>query len=340
MKCELRKLTEKVRQGTDLSLSESEQALVEMIDGGPPDEVTAEFLSAWANKGESTRELAGAARAIRARMQPIRTTRENVLDTCGTGGDGSGTFNISTAAALVAASAGVAVAKHGNRSVTSKTGSADVLARLGVNVEAPLSVVERCLEELGICFCFAPQLHPAVARVAQIRRQLGRPTIFNWIGPLCNPAAAPYQLLGIGKAAIRPAMAEALQILGTRRGAVVCGRDGLDEVTLAGGTDVSIATPDSIEQCVWQPAEFGLSAASLESMKVANVESSAAMIRQVLQGEPGPARDIVVMNAAAALWVVGVEQRLDACVHRVTVALDRKDALRLLTELSRVSQTV
>ena len=337
---ELTELTQKALQGSDLSTAEAEQAIVAMIDGGPPDEQMAKFLTALAEKGEAYSELAGAARALRGRMRRIRTTRENVLDTCGTGGDASGTFNISSAAALVAASAGVAVAKHGNRSVTSKTGSADVLARLGVNVEAPLAVVERCLDELGICFCFAPQLHPAIARVSQIRRQLGRPTIFNWVGPLCNPAEAPFQLLGVGKPAIRSAMASALQTLGTRRGAVVCGSDGLDEVTLAGETFVSIATAAGIVECVWHPSDFGLRVTGLESMKVANVEASATMILDVLRGERGPARDIVLLNAAAALWVAQIESQLADCVRRVAEAVDAENALRLLAELSRVSQDV
>lgn len=331
-------LTGKIRDGEDLSSDETERAIVEMIDGGPPDDAMRQFLTALADKGESYGELAGAARAIRARVRRIRTQQEIVLDTCGTGGDGQGTFNISTAAAVVAASAGIAVAKHGNRSITSKTGSADVLAKLGVNVEAPLRVVERCLNELGICFCFAPQLHPAVARVAQIRRQLGRPTIFNWIGPLCNPAEAPYQLLGIGKPAIRPAMAEALRTLGTQRGAVVCGNDGLDEITLSGETHVSLATVNGIDEFLWHPTDFGFRSMSLDSIKVTDVDSSAAMIQSVLNAQSGPARDIVVMNAAAALWVVGVESQLKDCVYRVTEAIDRKDALRLLAKLSRMTQ--
>ncbi len=328
-------LTQQIKSGVDLTIEQSELAIFEMIDGREADQATAEFLTALADKGESFAELAGAARAIRSRMHRVKTNRERVLDTCGTGGDGSGTFNISTAAAIVTASAGVAVAKHGNRSITSKTGSADVLAKLGVNVEASLDVIQRCLDELGICFCFAPQLHPAVARVAQIRRQLGRPTIFNWIGPLCNPADAPYQLLGVGKPSLRPAMAEALKSLGTTRGAVVCGSDGLDEITLAGETHVSLVDADGVFSMVWHPRDFGYKAASLDSMKVTDVDSSAAMITHVLNGENCPAREIVELNAAAALWIVGEESQLTACVDRVRDAIDGGAARTLLHELSR-----
>ena len=163
-----------------------------------------------------------------------------MIDTCGTGGDRSGTFNISTAAALVTAAAGVPVAKHGNRGITSKSGSADVLAALGVNIEADLATVERCLDELGICFCFAPLMHPSMRHVAAVRRKLGVPTIFNLLGPLCNPASAPFQLLGVGRPDLRDRLAAALRLLGTQRSAVVCGSDGLDEVTLNGPTHVYV----------------------------------------------------------------------------------------------------
>ena len=189
------------------------------------------MLTSLRAKGETVAEVAGAAAALRQHMTPIRTRRSGVLDTCGTGGDGSGTFNISTAAALVTAAAGVPVAKHGNRAITSRTGSADVLAALGVNIEVEVAHVEQCLDELGICFCFAPLLHQSMKQVGPVRKQLGVPTLFNLLGPLSNPARAQFHLLGVGRAELRPLLAEALALLGVERALVVHGEDGLDEVT-------------------------------------------------------------------------------------------------------------
>ena len=202
-------------------------------------------------------EVAGAAAAMRQRMTPIRSSRPDLIDTCGTGGDGSKTFNISTAAALVAAAAGVPVAKHGNRGITSRSGSADVLAALGVNIEADVACVEACLDELGICFCFAPLLHAAMKHVAPIRKQLGTPTIFNILGPLVNPASAPFQLLGVGRPELQPLLAEALLQLGVGRVLVVHGSDGLDEVTLGGVTNVIEAGGGRLQKFAWTPADFG-----------------------------------------------------------------------------------
>lgn len=333
----LGEFTQRVKAGTDLTAEEMTAAIDTMIEPQTDDATKAEFLTALADKGETYSELAGAAKAVRAQMQRVQTVRDVVLDTCGTGGDHSGTFNISTAAAIVTAAAGVAVAKHGNRGITSKSGSADVLLRLGVNIEAPLPVVQRCLDELGICFCFAPQLHPAVGNVAAVRKSLGRPTIFNWIGPLCNPADTPYQLLGVGKPALRPIMAAALRELGSRHGVVVCGADGLDEVTLAAETWVSRATEDGVTELRWQPEDFGIKTASLESLKVSSSEQSARVILDVLSGHSGPARDIVVLNAAAALWAARFDDDKLACKHRVDKAIDSGASKTLLDDLSRLS---
>ena len=237
-------IVERIHRRENLTMSEMSGVIDGIMRGQWSEADIAELLLALREKGETVDEVAGAAQALRAHMTPIRTVRRGVLDTCGTGGDRSGTFNISTAAALVTAAAGVPVAKHGNRGITSRSGSADVLAALGVNIEAPVAVVERCLDELGICFCFAPQLHPSMKHVAAVRRQLGVPTIFNILGPLCNPAAAPFQLLGVGRPPLRPLLAAALARLGTQRAAVVSGADGLDEVTLAAATHVTLVTGD------------------------------------------------------------------------------------------------
>src|SRR5262245_43141872 len=224
--------------GENLSLDEMSAAIDAVMEGRCAAEQIGLLLTGLRLKGETVEEVAGAALAMRRHMTPIRSSREGIVDTCGTGGDRSATFNISTAAALVTAAAGVPVAKHGNRRVTSRTGSADVLQQLGVNIEASVGVVEKCLDELGICFCFAPLLHPAMKQVAEVRRQLGVPTIFNLLGPLTNPASAPFQVIGVGRPELRALLAEALDMLGTRRAIVVRGDDGLDEVTLAGPTQV------------------------------------------------------------------------------------------------------
>lgn len=328
---------DEITAGRDLSLAEM-TAVIDLIMQGSCDEsAVGRFLIALHDKGETVEEVAGAAAAMRRHMTSLVSRHAVLLDTCGTGGDCSGTFNISTAAALLTAAAGVPVAKHGNRSITSRSGSADVLAALGVNIEAGLPTVQRCLDELGICFCFAPLMHPSMRHVAAVRRKLGVPTIFNLLGPLCNPAAAPYQLLGVGRSALRERLAAALCLLGTRRSAIVSGADGLDEVTLSGPTHVLLVEGESIESRTWTPADFGLAAGPLESLLVDGPEQSAAMVREVLAGVRGPARDIVVLNAAAALWVAGRASTLFAGAQAAAEAIDSGAARQLLDNLAAVS---
>ncbi|HID75023.1 MAG TPA: anthranilate phosphoribosyltransferase, partial [Planctomycetaceae bacterium] len=282
-----------VESGRDLSMEEMAGVMGRIMAGECSEDQIARLLLALRDKGETVAEVAGAAAAMRRHMTPIRTTRQDVVDVVGTGGDASGTFNISTAAALVTAAAGVPVAKHGNRKVTSRSGSADVLAELGVNIEADVARVEGCLEELGICFCFAPLLHQAMRHVGPVRRRLGVPTIFNILGPLANPAGAALELLGVGRPALRPLLAEALMLLGTHRALVVHGSDGLDEVTLSGATEVTEATGGTLREFQWNPSDFGLEPASRERWVVDGPAHSAAVIRDILAGRPGPARDIV-----------------------------------------------
>ena len=324
--------------GENLPLTEMAQVVDAVMQGKCRDEEIAALLLALREKGETVEEIAGAAQALRQHMTPIRTSRPGVIDTCGTGGDRSGTFNISTAAALVTAAAGVPVAKHGNRSITSKSGSADVLAALGVNIEATVPTVEHCLDEIGICFCFAPQLHPAMKHVAAVRRQLGVPTIFNLLGPLCNPAGAPYQLLGVGRPNLRPLLSAALGLLGTQRAVVVCGADGLDEVTLSGPTHVSLVTPEDCRDVSWTPEEFGLASAALDHLQAADPQASAAMIRRILDGAPGTPRAIVVLNAAAALWTADRSGDLAVCAQLAAEAIDSGGARKVLADLVRLSQ--
>lgn len=326
-----------VRGGESLSMDDMAIAIDGMLHGDWTEDAIGSFLLALRAKGETVEEIAGAARALRQNMTPIHTKRLGVIDTCGTGGDASGTFNISTAAAIVTAAAGVAVAKHGNRSITSKTGSADVLAALGVNIEAPVATVERCLDEIGLCFCFAPQLHPAMKHVGAVRRRLGVPTIFNMLGPLCNPASAPFQLLGVGRPDLRLKLAAALALLGAEHAVVVCGEDGLDEVTLAGCTHATLVTRDGLCEATWAPADFGIEAATLESLHVDDSEASAAMIRRVLDGIAGPPHDIVVINAAAALWTAGTASSLAECAQQAAMAIDSGAARDVLARLVEVS---
>ncbi len=331
--------TEQVAGGGDLSERQMAEVISCVMEGGCTEGEIVDLLAALHAKGETIEEIAGAARALRRHMTPISSNQPNLLDTCGTGGDCSGTFNISTAAALVTAAAGVPVAKHGNRGITSKSGSADVLAELGVDIRANLATVERCLEEVGIGFCFAPLAHPSMKHVAEARRRLGTPTIFNLLGPLCNPASAPYQLLGVGRSDLRPRLASALNLLGTKRAAVVWGEDGLDEVTIGGRTRVTIIQGGQMSEVVWSPEQFGVSQSPLDALRVDGPKASAAMIRAVLGGRPGAARDIVVVNAAAALWLVGAAASLHDAARAAQVAIDQGRARDLLERLVSVSHT-
>lgn len=327
----------RVRRGENLTMEEMSDTIGRIMEGGCDEADIAGLLVGLHEKGETVEEVAGAAAAMRRRMTPIRTQQKDVIDVVGTGGDGSGTFNISTAAALVTAATGQPVAKHGNRRFTSKSGSADVLAELGVNIEASVAQVEACLEELGICFCFAPLLHQAMKHVGPVRKKLSTPTIFNILGPLANPAQAPYQLLGVGKPNLRPLLSEALALLGTRRVLVVYGTDGLDEVTVGARTDVTEATEGRLREFAWTPDDFGLPTSPRDTMLVETPEESAALIRRILAGEKGPARDVVVANTAAALWTVGRAESLSDCAAQAAEALDTGAAADLLARLAERS---
>lgn len=325
---------EQIEQGQNLAYDEMREVVSQLMQGRASDLEIERLLLGLRAKGETADEIAGAAAAMRDHMVPIRHQRHTVIDTCGTGGDGSGTFNISTAAAIVTAASGVAVAKHGNRSISSKSGSADVLATLGIKVDAPVNIVEHCFAELGICFCFAVHLHPAMKHVGPTRKRLAVPTIFNLLGPLCNPAGAPFQVLGVGKPHLRPLLASAIARLGTRRSLVVSGEDGLDEVTLETTTLVSEVHADSGEPSIadrtWNPEAFGLARAGKEAMQIDGPEASAKIVHRVLSGEKGPCRDVVVLNAAAALWTAGVDASEQACAAFAAEAIDQGRALSLL----------
>ena len=328
----------RISAGENLTMKEMALVMSEVMAGRCRENEIALLLTALKAKGETADEIAGAAQVMRRNMTPIRSKRQGIVDTCGTGGVGSNIFNVSTAAAIVTAAAGVPVAKHGNRSATSKSGSADVLQALGVNIAAPVATVERCLEELGICFCFAPSLHPAMKHVAAVRKQLGMATIFNLLGPLCNPAGARYQVLGVGRPELQPVMADVLLRLGTER-AVVVGGDGMGEVTVTGPTEVREVTSAGIRSFTWHPADFGLTVSGKESLVVDGPEASAAIIRDLLSGKQGPPRDMVLVNAAAALWVAGTDASTQACAQRAAEAIDSQAATLLLDRLVDVSRS-
>jgi anthranilate phosphoribosyltransferase len=326
-------VVQRIEAREDLSMDQMCATIGDIMAGAWADDQIARLLVALNRKGPTVAEVAGAAAALRRGVTPIRTRRTGVIDTCGTGGDEARTFNISTAAALVVGAAGVPVAKHGNRGVSSRSGSADVLAVLGVNIEADVARVEACLDDLGICFCFAPLFHTAMKRVAAVRKGLGVPTIFNLLGPLVNPAGARFQLIGVGRAPLRPLVAEALAMLGVDRAVVVHGEDGLDEVTLGGRTQASEVCGRGVTPLQWTPEHFGLGRSGRETLLVAGPEQSAAVIRAILEGHRGPQRDVVVANAAAALWTAGVAGSLLECAGLAAEAIDNGAARRLLRQL-------
>ncbi len=321
--------------GRDLAPARITDAVRDLVAGRVDEARGAAFLTALRIKGETADEIAAAALVLREQMVGLVPVSGPVLDTCGTGGDESGTFNISTAAALVACGAGVPVVKHGGRAVSSKSGSADVLRELGVPIEAGPEWAQKCLERCGFAFCYAPQFHRGMAHVAPLRRKLGVRTLFNLLGPLANPASAPYQLLGVGKPDLLDPLAGAIAHLGIRQAVLVCSADGLDEVSLAAPTMVRIVRGNEYETCEWTPAMFGLAAVTTDSIRAADSTASAAIVRGVLNGDDGPARRIVVANAAAALWAAEAVPTLKDGVERAEAALRDGRARAVLEALCR-----
>ena len=307
------------------------RAIFRHLTAGAFDEAeAAAFLVGLRMKGETAEELAAAATVLREQMVCVPRPAKPVLDTCGTGGDGRGTFNISTATALVVAGTGVAVVKHGNRSVSSRSGSADVLLALGVPIEAGPEWASRCLQHIGVALCFAPHFHPALARVAVLRRKLGVRTVFNQLGPLLNPAGADYQLLGVGRPELLDPLAGALARLGVQQAFVVCSRDGLDEVSLGAPTDVRQVRGCSVRSGQWSAEDFGLEPAPVDDLRADGPDESARIIRQILAGEAGPARRVVLANAAAALLAAEHVPSLKDGVARAAQAIDSGTALHVL----------
>lgn len=299
----------------------------------------AALLVALRIKGETVEEIAAAATVMRELSQPVTLAdHAHLIDTCGTGGDGSQTFNVSTACAFVAAAAGAKVAKHGGRSVSSTSGSADVLEALGVNVGLTAQQVADCVQQLGIGFMFAPNHHTAMKYAAPVRRELGVRTLFNLLGPLTNPANAKRQVMGVFNPALTLTLAQVLQQLGSTHVMVVHGADGMDEISFTGDTYVAELRDGKIQQYVLHPSQLGLPTHQLDAIQIEDAQSSKAMLLEVLQGSKGAARDIVLLNAAAAIYVSGLVSDISAGLERAADVIDRGLALQKLNQLVQYTQ--
>jgi anthranilate phosphoribosyltransferase len=333
---DLRGAIAKVAAGKSLTQEEAAEAFDLVMSGAATPAQIGALVMGLRVRGETVDEIAGAARAMRAKVLTVRAP-EGAIDTCGTGGDGKGTFNISTCAAFVVAGAGVPVAKHGNRAISSRSGSADVLKELGVNIEASPETISRCMAECGLGFMFAPAHHAAMRHVAQVRSELGTRTIFNLLGPLANPAGAKYQIIGVfGKEWVEP-IAQVLVLLGTMRAWVVHGSDGLDELTTTGISDVAVVDAGKVSTFRISPRNAGLPDARPEDLTGGNAVENAAHIRAVLGGLKGPLRDIVLLNAAAALLVAGKVSTLREGVALASESIDSGKALAVLEALVPLS---
>jgi len=321
-----------------LTRAETVEVMTQIMSGEATDAQIAGFLIALKVKGETVEEIAGAADVMRQKATRIKTKHPVVVDTCGTGGDRSGTFNISTTSAFVVAGAGLPVAKHGNRSVTSKCGSADLLVGLGVKIDLPPERVSECLDEVGIGFLFAPMLHSAMKYAIDVRRQLApTPTVFNMLGPLTNPAGASRQVVGVFRADMVPLIAEVLRLLGTEHAFVVHGADGLDEITTTAASQIAEVANGEVTLGEIAPEEVGLSHARPEDLRGGDVAENVAITRAVLDGRPGPHRDIVLFNAAAALVAGGLATDLREGIALAQNSIDSgaaRDGLALLVAMT------
>jgi len=339
----IRECIETIQARTHLTRAEARAVMKQLLSGTVPDEEILAFLAALRDKGEQANELEGFAEEMRAHasdtLRAAGVELENIprdeplLDTCGTGGDGRGTFNVSTAAALVAAAGGVRVAKHGNRSISSRCGSADVLEALGVTIDLPLEQIPECLDKVGMVFLFAPRLHLAMKHVMNARRALKTKSVFNLLGPLTNPLAATIQLVGVFDAARTEMMAETLRAVGTRQAYVVAGSDGIDEITTTGPTRLSATNGVGIKTRDVHPEEFRVSRAALEQLHGGDAATNAHLLLSVLEGERSPYRDVVVANAAAAFTLAGKAQNFAEGAERAAEVLDSGAARAKLRDL-------
>ena len=330
-------LIEKVVGHQDLTADEAAAVMREVMEGRAPAVSLSALLAALVMKGERPAELVGFARTMRQHAVKLSVPPGNVFDTCGTGGDRSGTFNISSAAALVVASCGIKVAKHGNRSVSSRCGSADVFEALGVNITAAPPVVERGLDDANIAFFFAPTFHPSMKHAAQTRRELGIRTAFNLLGPLTNPAGASRQIVGVARPELTELLARALLMLGSERAWVVHGADGIDEISTTGHTKVSECRAGAVNTFYVHPSDFGVAKARPEDLRGGDATENAAIVRRVLDGEKGAPRDVVLLNAGAALFVAGQSASVRDGMAAATRSIDSGRARATLEAMARSS---
>jgi anthranilate phosphoribosyltransferase len=331
----LSETVETLRRGRDINGADAESVLDAMITESD-ETLLADVFHAWNSKGIAEDEIYSIAKIMRERCTKVNSRHEQFIDIVGTGGSTSKTFNVSTAAAFVVAGAGVAVAKHGNKAATSKSGSADVLSALGIEPAVDAATAERCLNEIGICFMFAPNFHRLSPTLGKVRRGLGFPTIFNCVGPLCNPAGAPHQLIGVWSKELVPKMAGALARLGTKKSWVVHGEDGLDEISLSGRTLVAEIENGSVRTFEISPEDCSLQSRPLDSCRAASPSESAALIRNVLAGQENglAAESIVLMNAAAGLYLAGNAADFDEGFDIARDGIKRGEALRKLDQLA------
>jgi len=333
------KLTiEKLKNKENLGREEIEKVMHAIMSGGLSEKQIEEFLLALRAKGATVDEITGAAKIMRAFVIGIKTKHKKILDTCGTGGDKKNTFNISTLVAIVVAGAGVAVAKHGNRSVSSKCGSADILEGLGVNLNLEQQQLSACLDEVGIAFLFAQNLHPAMKNVAAIRKKLGVETIFNILGPLTNPAQTTHQMMGVYSRELVEPMAQVLKNLGLKRAIVVHGSDGLDEITTTAKTFISEYNGKEIISYDISPDELWLSPAKIRNLEGGDIRMNTLIFKDILNGNTGPKRDIVVLNAAYALYVAEHVKSISQGLDVAKETIDSGKALKKLDELVSFTQ--
>ncbi len=324
--------------GEDLSLGEAKAVMNQIMEGEANDAQIASFLTALRIKGETATEITGFADVMLNKANRVEVSKKNLVDTCGTGGDASGTFNISTTAAFIAAGAGVTVAKHGNRSISSASGSADILEELGVSISLTPTEIERCIEEVGIGFMFAPVLHPAMKNVMVARRSIGIRTVFNMLGPLVNPAHAKAQIVGVYDEGLTEVFAEVLRGLGSRHVLVVHGEGGLDELSTLGRSRISELKEGTIKNYYIEPEELGIARAELKDIMGGTVRENARTTLKILSGETGPKRDIALLNAAGAILVSGkakdLAEGLAIAAHSVDSGAAKKK-LEMLVNLSK-----
>ena len=334
----IREVTQILSSGNNLGAAQMSIVMEEIMSGSAHTPEIISFLKALDNKGETVIELAAAVGVMRQHVSHIKAPNSTVLDTCGTGGDAKGTFNISTASAFVASGAGICVAKHGNRSISSSCGSADVLEALGVNINMSVSKIEECLSKIGIAFLFAPNLHPAMKYAMPARKEIGKRTVFNILGPLSNPAEATHQLVGVYERRWVAILAEVFLSLGSKRALVVHADDGLDEISTTSPTFIGEAYNGKVNTFTIEPEDFGIKRAKMEDLRGADIKQNTKMLLDALRGEDGPVRDIVVLNAAAGIFAAGGAKTIQDGIILAKSSIDSGKALEKLELLKNMSK--